>query len=114
MTSQSPSVPPPLPPVSTPVVQGDSTGGIIPYKNPQALTAYYLGVFSLIPLLGLLLGIGAVVLGIAGLRARKRQPVIRGSAHAWVGIILGGGVAVAHLLIATFVIFAALSQRSGD
>ena len=54
---------------------------IIPYKNPPALTAYYLGVFSLIPGFGLLLAVPELILGIIGLR--------KGKAHAWTGIILG-------------------------
>ena len=29
--------------------EGDATGGIIPYKNPKALIAYYLGIFSGFP-----------------------------------------------------------------
>ena len=76
--------------VTSPDYQGDGTGGVIPYKNPAALAAYYLGLFSFIPLLGLFLAIPAFVLGILGLRARKRNPVVRGSVHAWIGIILGG------------------------
>ena len=70
--------------------EGDSTGGIIPYKNPKALIAYYCGVFSLIPCLGLAPGIAGVILGITGLRYRAQHPETKGAAHAWIGIILGG------------------------
>ncbi len=70
--------------------QGDETGGVIPYKNPCALIAYYLGLFSLFPLLGFFLAVPAFVLGIMGLRARKANPVIKGSVHAWIGIVMGG------------------------
>lgn len=80
-----PSAPPPVPPKN----EGDATGGIIPYKNPKALTAYYLGIFGLFPVLGFFLAIPAVWLGILGLRARKDNPVIKGSVHAWIGIVLG-------------------------
>ena len=73
-----------------PVEQGDSTGGIIPYKNGPALAAYYLGIFSIIPCFGLLLAIPALILGIIGLKKRKANPAIKGTAHAWIGIILGG------------------------
>ena len=73
-----------------PTAQGDATGGIIPYKNGHALVAYYLGVFSIIPCFGLLLAIPALILGIIGLKKRKANPLIKGSAHAWVGIIMGG------------------------
>lgn len=68
--------------------QGDATGGLIPYKNVPALMAYYCGVFSIIPFFPI--GIAAFVLGIKGLKRRKRNPAIRGAAHAWIGIIIGG------------------------
>lgn len=82
------------------VTEGDSTGGLIPYKNPKALTAYYLGLFSFIPCLGLPLGIAALVLGIMGLRARSRNPVIKGSVHAWIGILVGGFFALLWTVVA--------------
>lgn len=82
------------PAAAAPVPQGDSTGGIIPYKNAPALIAYYLAVFSLIPCLGLPLGIAAVVLGIMGLQKRKANPAISGTAHSWIGILLGGTMAL--------------------
>lgn len=69
--------------------EGDATGGIIPYKNPKALLAYYLGILSGLPLIGLPIGIAAFVLGIMGLRDRKRNPVIKGSIHAGIGIGCG-------------------------
>ena len=68
---------------------GDATGGIVPYKNLPALLGYYCGVFSLIPLLGLPLGIAAIPLGITGLRKQRSQPAVRGRVHAWVAVILG-------------------------
>lgn len=69
--------------------EGDSTGGLIPYKNPQALIAYYLGLFSLFPLLGFFLAVPAFVLGIIGLKNRRRNPAVKGSVHAWIGIVMG-------------------------
>ena len=69
--------------------EGDATGGIIPYKNPHALIAYYLGIVSLLPLIGLPFGIASLILGIIGLRKRKQNPVIKGSAHAIIGIVCG-------------------------
>ena len=68
----------------------DATGGVIPYKNPAALTGYYLGIFSFLPLIGFFLAVPALILGIHGLRAKRRQPQIRGSVHAWIGIVMGG------------------------
>ncbi len=98
MTSQNPDPLNPFgPPVPTtgqayavdfvdPAREGDATGGLIPYKNPKALIAYYLGIFSMLPLLGLPLGIAALVLGFLGIRDYKRSPIIKGVVHAWIGI----------------------------
>jgi hypothetical protein len=72
---------------------------LIPYKNPKALIAYYLGIFSLIPVIGFFLGCASVPLGVLGLKDKHARPVIRGSAHAWVGIIIGGLSVLVHLLI---------------
>ncbi len=69
--------------------EGDATGGIIPYKNSPALVGYYLGVFSLAPCIGIPLGIAAIICGVLGLKKRKREPHVKGSAHAVVGIVLG-------------------------
>jgi len=82
------------PPQNSP--RGDATGGIIPYRNRKALIGYYLGVFSAIPIpeVSCPMGLVAFVLGILGLRERKRNPVIKGSLHALVGILGGGGFAI--------------------
>ena len=80
--------------------QSDNTGGMIPYKNPSALTGYYLAVASLIPCIGIFTGIAALVLGIKGLKRAKREPWVKGTVHAWIGIILGGGMALIWLLVA--------------
>ena len=74
--------------------QSDSTGGVIPYKNPPALIAYYCGVFSIaacipVPFLFLPLPIAALWLGIKGLKKAKAEPHARGKVHAWIGIIGG-------------------------
>jgi len=79
------------PPLGPPPELGDSTGGLIPYKNPKALIAYYTGLFlSPCCLVGLPLGLVPLTFGILGLRDRGRNPVIKGSVHAWIGIVLGG------------------------
>ena len=103
----STQLPPPPPPVGT----GDATGGVIPYKNPAALIAYYCAIFSLIPCLGVLLGIPAVVLGIVGLAQRRKNPVIKGAVHAWIGIVLGGLMSLIWMILILFLIGArALSK----
>ena len=32
----------------------------------------------------------AFILGIIGLKKRNKNPAVRGSVHAWIGIIMGG------------------------
>ncbi|MDD2764347.1 MAG: hypothetical protein PHE83_10275 [Opitutaceae bacterium] len=105
--------PPPLSPAPARVVdhRGDATGGIIPYKNPHALTAYYLGVFSVIPGLGFFSGVAAVVLGVSGLKKRARDPVIRGSVHAWIGIVCGSLSVAVHVLLVVLLVIAALRHH---
>ena len=63
---------------------------LIHYKNPPALIAYYLAVFSIVPLFSIFLGIPAVILGIKGLQKRSQDRTIMGAVHAWFGIICGG------------------------
>ncbi len=92
-------------PTSPFAAEGDATGGLIPYKNSQALIAYYLGLFSLFPILGFFLAVPAVILGIRGLAARRRNPVIKGSVHAWIGIIVGGICMVVWGVILFFFLF---------
>jgi len=62
---------------------------VIPYRNPMALVAYYLGIFSLIPTLGLLLAVPAIILGVLGLGRSRRNAQAKGKTHAWVGIATG-------------------------
>ncbi len=69
--------------------EDDAVSTLIPYKNGRALAAYYCGVFSLVPCLGLILGPIALVFGILGLRYVKQYPSAKGTGHAWAGIILG-------------------------
>lgn len=89
---------------------GDATGGVIPYKNPKALIAYYLGLFSGLPLIGFPLGVIAFVLGILGLIARNRNPAIKGSVHAAIGIGCGGVFAILWGFVIVAMIFAAVAR----
>ena len=81
---------------------------LIPYKNPKALIAYYLGVFGLIPILGLVLAIAAVILGIMGLKYAKRHPTAKGTGHAIVGIVLGVISVLYHLSCVGLMVFGAI------
>jgi hypothetical protein len=69
---------------------GHAVDVIFPYRNVPALIGYYLGLLALIPLIGFIVGIPALIMGIIGLKRREQDPAVRGSVHAWIGIILGG------------------------
>jgi Domain of unknown function (DUF4190) len=68
---------------------GDATGGLIPYKNVPALVGYYIGIVALCPCVPIF-SIAAIVLGIMGLNKVAREPVVKGTVHAWIAIVLGG------------------------
>ncbi len=91
------AAPPPLTAPAAPQLD-NPFATIVPYRNAPALIAYYLGVFSLIPCVGMALGIGAVILGIIGLKQASKHPEAKGKVHAWIGIILGSLVLIAHLV----------------
>lgn len=73
-------------------VKGDDTiATIIPYKNKCSLIGYYLGIFSIFPVLGLPMAIAALILGVKGLQYRKQNPQAHGKVHSIVAII-GGAI----------------------
>lgn len=72
---------------------------LIPYRNPKALIAYYVGVFALIPSIGLVLGLVAAIVGIVGARQAVNRPATKGLVHAIVGIVLGILALVGNLLL---------------
>ena len=96
-----------------PVTGSGALDAIIPTKNPSALTAYYLGVFSIIPCLAIPMGIAAVVLGLRGLKLFKAHPEVRGRTHAWVGIIAGGFFALINLAAIGFALISASLHSTG-
>lgn len=90
----------------------DAISSIIPYRNVYALVAYYLGVFSVIPCFGFLIGIPALVLGIIGLKHAGKHPEAKGKVHAWVGIILGGFCGLVWLALLAIIIIMAILQAN--
>ena len=89
----------------------DGLAALIPYRNSCALIAYYLGVFSIIPILGIPVGIGGFVLGLLGLRAAAAHPKVKGKIHAWVGIIVGGLFGFGYLALAILMIVRIAADR---
>lgn len=62
---------------------------IIPEKNPISMIAYYLGIFSLIPCLGAVLSLPAIICGIIGMVNANKEPQVGGKGHALTGLLLG-------------------------
>jgi Domain of unknown function (DUF4190) len=91
----------------------DGTGGLIPYKNPKALAAYYCGVFGLIScFLGLgIFGILPIVFGVMGLKYAKLHPEAKGQAHAIIGIVLGVIEVVTFLAVIVVIIVAVANKK---
>jgi hypothetical protein len=58
-------------------------------RNRVAVVSYYCGVFALIPILGLLLGPLAMLLGFIGLADARTHPDMGGRGHARAGLIIG-------------------------
>ena len=81
------NTPPVFQPDRQPEIKSDATGGLIPYKNPYALVGYYFSIFSMIPFVGIPLGVAGIICGIVGVRRRNRNPMVRGTAHAWFAIL---------------------------
>ena len=96
---------PSAPPIA--LASDDPLGGMIPTKNGPALAAYYLGIFSVIPFLGIPMGIIALILGIKGLRRAREHPEAKGKVHAWVGIIAGGLFALLYLALTGLMVVSA-------
>jgi len=80
------------------VLDDNTMGGLIPYKNAKALWSYYVGIFSLIPCLGIPLAIAALILGNMGLKHAKKHPESKGAKHAWFGILSAAFSLVYHVV----------------
>jgi hypothetical protein len=69
--------------------EGGGMSRVVPYKNPFGLIAYYLGIFSLIPVLGVCLGPVAILLGILGFVKSRSSRKAKGTGHSIAGVVLG-------------------------
>lgn len=73
-------------------------------RNPDALACYLLGILSPLPLLGLLFGVAAVVLGVKGLRHARDYPGAGGRVHCRIGVALGAVFATTYLAASAFLV----------
>lgn len=70
--------------------KSDVPPSIFPTDNPRARTAYICTLLGLIPVLGLPMGLAAVVYGRMGYRAAKTREDRNGLGHSLVSMVVGG------------------------
>lgn len=75
-----------------------------PDHNPDALASYLFGMLSPLPILGLLFGVPAVLLGLKGLRYARLHPKAGGALQCRIGIALGGVFAATYLSLTAFLL----------
>jgi hypothetical protein len=85
---------------------------VVPYKNTPALLGYYCGVFSWIPVLSVLLGPIAIMLGSIGFFKALANPKAKGMIHALAGIGLGI-VATPLWVVAYYLFFESMTRPEG-
>jgi hypothetical protein len=64
-------------------------GSFTPWKNPAAVYSYAVALAGITPVLGLVLGPAAIVLGLVGSARLRRNPEIKGLSFIRAGIVLG-------------------------
>lgn len=95
MPPPNPLLPPGEGPNLTPALTGPQgsyasfVGRLIPTSNLSALSGYYFAIFSLIPIVGIILGPLALIFGLLGMCRALQQPQARGLGHAVFSIATG-------------------------
>jgi len=98
--SRAPLPDPQKPPTPGASPHDNTMGGMIPTQNQPALWSYYLGLFSIFPVLGLPMAVVALVQGRKGLKLFRAQPQAKGRTHAMVGL----GCGTVGLLLNLFIV----------
>lgn len=91
--------------IHRPEVAPNAMEHVIPARNLPALLAWYFGVFSIIPCMGGVLGIMAIVFGIMGLRLSRKPEIAVGFWHALIGMALGILTTIVWLILGIFIIY---------
>ena len=94
-----------------PPLNDDLTQKFLPTKNMPSLISYYLGVFGLIPILGIPLSIAAIIFGYIGLKRFKANPTPGAKGHAMTGIVLGVVELVCLLMFTGLLVIASKSAN---
>jgi hypothetical protein len=86
----------------------DLDRSLLPYDRPfVAIAAGYLGLVSFVPLVGIVTGVLAVVLGLKALRVVEADDTLLGKGRAWFGILFGGFCAVGQVVIVLLILLLA-------
>ena len=72
---------------------------ILPKNNPYALWAYYCGVFSFTPVLGIPLSVVAIATGFMGIHRTRTDAQAKGVLHSSGGLLLGLLGLVLHIIL---------------
>jgi hypothetical protein len=90
MTAAPPPTDPPKPRrPRRPRDESEVFGDFTPWKNPAAVYAYYVSLAALVPVLGLILGPIAILLGLFGYLRYRWRPDVVGANFAVAALILG-------------------------
>jgi hypothetical protein len=73
-------------------------------RSGWSIAAGYLGLLSCFPFVGLLFGLAAVVTGILGLKASRRNPRLGGRGRATFGLVLGAIAGLGNLVLVVVLI----------
>jgi len=73
-------------------------------RQARALRAYRCGVFSLIPVAGLLLGPAALVLAVMAWREGRRDPAAKGNGYVLAALVLGGATLLCNAAGLTLIV----------
>lgn len=90
MSTAPPPTDPPKPrKPRRPRTESEVFGSFVPWKNWAAVYSYGVGLAALTPMVGIVLGPLAVLLGLIGFVHRRLRPKVHGTNFAVAGIILG-------------------------
>lgn len=90
--------------IKEPLLHDDGIQTLIPTKNKPALLSYYFGIAGLVPILGLLFSILAIVYGKKGLKIYSTNPTPGAKGHSITGMVLGIIQLIAFVLFVLFLI----------
>ena len=85
---------------------------LTPVGRPaSAIAAGYLALFAILPLIGLIPAILAIIFGIMALKKISRDPSLCGKGRAWFGIIVGSLAVFFSIIVLIGVVIAIMTEK---